>query len=54
MRGGVILDNTCGSGTTCVAAIKEKRHFIGFELDENYYKIACQRVKNEQQQLTLL
>lgn len=51
--GGVILDNTCGSGSTCVAAIKEKRHFIGIEKDEKYWKIACERVKRERQQLTL-
>lgn len=31
--GDVILDNTCGSGSFLVAAIKEKRHFIGIELN---------------------
>lgn len=42
--GGVILDNTCGSGTTCIAAILEHRNYIGFELDRNYYDIARQRI----------
>ena len=41
----LILDNCIGSGTTAVAAIKEKRHFIGMELKKEYYDIACKRVK---------
>ena len=51
--GGVILDNCMGSGTTAIACIKEKRHFVGFELNKEYYDIACKRIKNEQAQLTL-
>lgn len=46
-EGGVILDNCIGSGTTAVACIKEKRHFIGFETDPNYFKIATKRIKEE-------
>jgi site-specific DNA-methyltransferase (adenine-specific) len=42
-----------GSGTTAIACIKEKRNFIGFELNEEYYNIACERIKNEQAQLKL-
>ena len=41
----LILDNCIGSGTTAVAAIREKRHFIGMELNKEYYDIACKRVK---------
>lgn len=52
-RGGVILDNCIGSGTTAVACIQEKRHYIGMELDSKYYKLACKRVREEQQRLTL-
>lgn len=52
-EGDTILDNTCGSGTTCVAAFKEKRHFIGFELNKEYYDKAVARIRREQQQLTL-
>ena len=52
-EGDTILDNTCGSGTTCVAAYKEKRHFIGFELNKEYYDKALQRINRERQQLTL-
>ena len=42
-----------GSGTTAVACVKEKRHFVGFEIDEKFYNIANQRVENEQSQLTI-
>lgn len=41
-----ILDNCMGSGSTAVACINTKRNFIGFELDENYYNIANQRINN--------
>lgn len=49
----VILDPFMGSGTTAIACIREKRHFIGFELNEEYYKKAKQRIEAEQRQLTL-
>ena len=52
-EGDTILDNTCGSGTTCVAAYKEHRHYIGFELNKEYYDKALQRINRERQQLTL-
>ncbi len=49
-KDSLVLDNTMGSGSTCVAAIKEQRHYIGIEKEEKYYKIAESRVleaKNE-------
>lgn len=49
-RGGLILDNCCGSGTTCVAAVNTGRRFIGIEMNETYYNIACGRVKSAQMQ----
>lgn len=45
--GGVILDPFIGSGTTAVAAIKEGRHYIGFELDAGHYATALRRIKEE-------
>ena len=51
--GGVVLDPFMGSGTTAVACIREKRHFIGFELNEEYYKMAMKRIDNEKAQLKL-
>ena len=52
-EGDTILDNCMGSGTTSIAAIREKRNFIGFELNKEYYDKACERIKIEKQQLTL-
>lgn len=52
-EGDLVLDNCVGSGTTAVACIKEKRHFIGYEITKEYFDIACERIKREQAQLTL-
>ena len=45
--GDVVLDNTMGSGTTCVAAIKEGRGYIGIEKDHDYFEIARKRIDAE-------
>ena len=42
--GDVVLDNTMGSGSTCVAAVLEGRRYVGIERDARYYEIACTRV----------
>ena len=52
-EGDLILDATIGSGTTLVAAIKEKRHYLGFELNKEYFDIAEKRIWEERRQLTL-
>lgn len=52
-EGGTVLDNCMGSGTTCVAAIKEKRHYIGIEKEKQYFEIAQKRINEAKQQLTL-
>lgn len=49
----VILDPFMGSATTAIAAIKEHRHFIGFELSEEYYKKAVRRIDAEKRSLKL-
>lgn len=51
--GGVILDNCIGSGTTAIACMREHRHFIGFELNKEYFDKAVKRIEEEQQQLTI-
>lgn len=47
-KGGIILDNAIGCGTAAIAAMREGRHFIGFETCEEYYDIAIDRIKKEQ------
>jgi site-specific DNA-methyltransferase (adenine-specific) len=44
-EGDVVLDPFAGSGTTCVAAIKTGRHFIGIEIEDKYVRIAEKRIK---------
>lgn len=45
-EGDTVLDFTMGSGTTGVACKLLNRNFIGIELDENYFKIAKERIEN--------
>ena len=39
-----------GSGTTGVACAKLGRKFIGIELDEDYFEIACDRIRKAYEQ----
>jgi site-specific DNA-methyltransferase (adenine-specific) len=50
-EGEVVLDNCMGSGTTAVAALRTGRHFIGFEIDPEYVRIANQRLENVRDEL---
>ena len=43
-EGETVLDNVMGSGTTGVACKNLNRNFIGMELDEEYFKIATERI----------
>lgn len=47
----VVLDFTAGSFTTGVACQNLGRKFIGIELDEQYYEIGVQRMKENQERL---
>jgi DNA modification methylase len=44
VEGDVVLDCFFGSGTTAIAAIRNRRNYIGFELQEKYCKIAQDRI----------
>ena len=48
-----VLDPFMGSGSTGVAAMNLDRKFIGIEIDERYFQIACERIERAQQQLKL-
>ena len=50
-EGDVVLDNCMGSGSTCVAAVNTNRHYIGFELESQYFQIASERIKEAEQAL---
>lgn len=46
-KGDIVLDPMCGSGTTCIAAKKAHRRFIGVDVSENYCEIARKRLVSE-------
>ncbi len=60
-KGDTILDNTCGSGSFLVAAVLERRRFIGIEKNENvllhkkdaidYVEICNQRIEQAKRQI---
>ena len=47
-EGDTILDCFMGSGTTGVACVNTNRNFIGIELNEEYFKIAKDRIEHQQ------
>ncbi len=54
INGKIILDPFMGSGTTGVACIRLGRRFIGIEVHEPYFNIACRRIEQAQRQGDLL
>ena len=46
-EGDKIIDCFMGTGTTCLACKQLKRDFVGVELEEKYFKIAQDRLKQE-------
>lgn len=52
-RGETILDPFMGSGTTGVACAKLGRKFIGIEIEEKYFDIACRRIEQAASQIRM-
>lgn len=46
-EGDLVLDPMCGSGTTCVAAAKARRRFLGIEISSDYVDVAHRRLRSE-------
>lgn len=44
-EGETVLDNCMGSGSTGVACVNTNRNFIGYELNEEYFNIAQNRLR---------
>lgn len=49
-EGDLVVDPFMGSGTTGVACVKQRRPFIGIELDPAYFDIACRRIEEAYKQ----
>jgi len=52
-KNGVVLDPFMGSGSTGVAAIKERVSFIGMEMDPEYFKISETRINKLKQAVSV-
>lgn len=44
-EGELVLDNTMGVGTTCIAAKNTNRNYLGIDSNEEYYKMALNFLK---------
>jgi len=40
----VVLDPFAGSGTTCLAALKDDRHYVGYDTEQEYIDLALHRI----------
>jgi modification methylase len=45
-RGDVVLDPFCGIGSTCIAALKSGRRFVGYDVSKEYLEMANRRINN--------
>ncbi|HAW60345.1 MAG TPA: SAM-dependent methyltransferase [Actinobacteria bacterium] len=50
----VVLDPFVGSGTACIAALKTKRHYVGYDVSEKYVDLAKKRITQLLQQQNML
>jgi DNA modification methylase len=52
--GAAVADPFMGSGSTGVAAVRMGRRFVGVEIEQKYFDIACRRIEQAQQQQDML
>ena len=50
-KNDVVLDPFMGGGSTGIASLNSNRNFIGFEIDENYFEIATNRINGTKQEV---
>ena len=48
----IVLDPFMGSGTTAIAAIKNSRHFVGYEINKEYINLANNRILNLKEKIS--
>ncbi len=49
----IVLDPFCGSGSTCIAALKAERHYVGYDTEPDYVRLAEKRIRDYKQSLVL-
>ncbi len=50
----VVLDPFVGSGSTCLASIKDNRYYLGYDVNKEYVDLALKRISPLRSQLNLL
>ena len=45
IKGEIVFDPFMGSGTTAIACMKTGREFVGVEINESFFEIACKRIR---------
>ncbi|WP_199751168.1 DNA-methyltransferase [Brachyspira aalborgi] len=50
----IVIDPFMGSGTTAIAAIKNNRNFVGYEINEEYINLANNRILNLKEKIIIL
>lgn len=46
-EGDTVMDPFCGAGTTGVAALRQRRRFVGIEINQEYVDLASQRILDD-------
>ncbi|MEW5766265.1 MAG: site-specific DNA-methyltransferase [bacterium] len=52
-KGDVVLDPFVGSGSTCLSAIKDKRNYVGYDIEPEYVRLSKERIYSYTSQLQL-
>ena len=48
--GQTVIDPFMGTSTTGVACVKSGRKFVGIEIDQEWFDVACERIENQYKQ----
>ncbi|MCK9268031.1 MAG: site-specific DNA-methyltransferase [Alkaliphilus sp.] len=49
----IILDPFCGSGTTCIAALKSGRNYVGYDIKPEYVELSRKRISQCSEQINI-
>ena len=52
--GDIVLDPFLGSGSTGCAAVRQGRRFVGIEIEERWFDVACERIERATRQSSFL
>ena len=52
-KGDIILDTHVGSASSLIACYRGGFNYVGFEIDENYYNKALERLEDEKKQVSI-